>query len=57
MAKELKQKDRNTMTARVVSLDKGMTEYRNVSVIHIKSRYYNLPVSYTHLTLPTRTVV
>ena len=26
----------------MVSLDKGVKEYEGVSVIHIKSRYYNL---------------
>lgn len=36
------QSDKGIMTARVVSLDKGMVEYTKVSVIHIKSRYYNL---------------
>lgn len=42
MARETLQSDKGIMTARVVSLDKGMVEYTNVSVIHIKSRYYNL---------------
>lgn len=30
------------LTARVVSLDEGMQEYTGVSLIRIKSRYYNL---------------
>lgn len=42
MARETMQNDRGLMTARVVSLDKGVEEYKGVSVIHIKSRYYNL---------------
>lgn len=42
MEKTTKQKDRGLMTARVVSMDEGMKEYEGVSVIHIKSRYYNL---------------
>lgn len=42
MARETKQENRGKMTARVVSLDNGVVEYEGVSVIHIKSRYYNL---------------
>ncbi len=34
--------NRGKMTARVVGLDSGMQEYTGVSIIRIKSRYYNL---------------
>ncbi len=45
MAREAREEaveNRGKMTARVVSLDGGMSEYTGVSVIHVKSRYYNL---------------
>ncbi|MCD8097446.1 MAG: hypothetical protein LUE31_05295 [Lachnospiraceae bacterium] len=45
MASEVREQARQNsrrMTARVVSLEGGMQEYTDVSVIHIRSRYYNL---------------
>jgi len=42
MANEARQTGPGRITAHVVSLDNGVKEYEGVSVIHIKSRYYNL---------------
>ena len=42
MAKETNQNKRGKITAHVVNLQDGLVEYEGVSVIHIKSRYYNL---------------
>ena len=42
MANEARQTGPGRITAQVVSLDNGVKEYEGVSVIHIKSRYYNL---------------
>lgn len=42
MENETKQTNRGKMTAHVVSMDNGVEEYEDVSVIRIKSRYYNL---------------
>jgi hypothetical protein len=42
MANENTQQTKRMMTARVVSLENGVQEYNNVSLIRIKSRYYNL---------------
>jgi hypothetical protein len=42
MANGTTQQAKRLMTARVVSLENGMQEYNNVSIIRIKSSYYNL---------------
>jgi hypothetical protein len=42
MANGTTQQTKRLMTARVVSLENGMQEYNNVSIIRIKSSYYNL---------------